>query len=204
MLGMRSARLTFSSAVILSLAWSLAACKSSTNQQPVPDPTFATAGSGAAPASSTAALDAPMSAAPAGSAAIPGVPAIANATALTVRPVVAAGTGPAPTDLVIRDLVVGTGTVVDTTATVNLKYVGTLYVNGTVFDASWGKAANNEATFPLNGVIPGFAQGLVGMKVGGRREIVIPPALGYGSTASGSIPANSTIVFVVDMESTTG
>ncbi len=116
---------------------------------------------------------------------------------------IAAGTE-APTGLVVRDLVVGTGTTVDSTATVKLKYVGALFTNGTVFDASWGKGAGDSASFALSGVIPGFAQGLVGMKVGGRREIVIPPALGYGASATGSIPANSTLVFVCDMVSTSG
>jgi hypothetical protein len=188
----------------------LAACSSSsTNSGPVQDPTFAAGSATTTPtaAAPTAISAGPVSVAPLGNAALPGVPAVTNATNLAIQPVTAAGTGTAPTGLITRDLVVGTGTTVDSTATVVLKYVGTLYANGTIFDASWGKAGEtpaNAASFPLNGVIPGFAQGLIGMKVGGRREIVIPPALGYGSTASGAIPANSTIVFVVDMVSTTG
>jgi peptidylprolyl isomerase len=81
---------------------------------------------------------------------------------------------------------------------VTIRYTGALYSTGQVFDASpW---TNNEpAVFPLNQVVPGFAQGIDGMKVGGRRELVIPPAMGYGSRAQGPIPANSTLVFVVDL-----
>ncbi|HUO47363.1 MAG TPA: FKBP-type peptidyl-prolyl cis-trans isomerase, partial [Acidimicrobiales bacterium] len=77
-------------------------------------------------------------------------------------------------------------------------YVGANYADGKVFDSSWSRG--QAATFPLNGVIPGFAQGIVGMKVGGRRVIVIPSSLGYG--AAGSPPAvapNENLVFVVDL-----
>jgi FKBP-type peptidyl-prolyl cis-trans isomerase len=189
----------------LALAGLLAACSSSsTASAPVQDPTFGASSSAATSASSSAAAPAaPASTAPAGVTDAPGVPAVSGGTDLTKEPKVAAGTD-APSGLVVRDLVVGTGTTVDTTATVNLKYVGALFTNGTVFDASWAKSPGDAASFALSGVIPGFAQGLVGMKVGGRREIVIPPALGYGASATGSIPANSTLVFVCDMVSTSG
>ncbi len=76
--------------------------------------------------------------------------------------------------------------------------MGANYTDGKDFDSSWSRG--QPASFPLNGVVPGFAQGIVGMKVGGRREIVIPPALGYG--AMGQAPAvapNETLVFVVDL-----
>ncbi|HXX89468.1 MAG TPA: FKBP-type peptidyl-prolyl cis-trans isomerase [Acidimicrobiales bacterium] len=126
------------------------------------------------------------------------VPAVANATNLQVAPVVSAGTPPAPTSLVTKDLVVGTGTTAAASNTVVVQYVGANYANGQTFDSSWVRGS--PATFPLSGVIPGFAQGIVGMKIGGRREIVIPPAEGYG--ASGQPPAvgpNETLVFVVDL-----
>ena len=79
-------------------------------------------------------------------------------------------------------------------------YVGVDYTNGKVFDDSPWKSGQ-PVPFPLSGVVPGFAQGIEGMKVGGRREIVIPPALGYG--ADGNPPAvgpNETLVFVVDLK----
>ena len=110
----------------------------------------------------------------------------------------AAGSSPAPTTLVTHDLVVGTGPAAVATNTVEIQYVGTNYADGKVFDSSWSRG--QPTSFPLNGVIPGFAQGIVGMKVGGRREVVIPPALGYG--AAGSPPAvgpNETLVFVIDL-----
>ena len=93
---------------------------------------------------------------------------------------------------------VGTGTVAKATDTVNVQYVGANYTNGKDFDSSWSRG--QPTTFPLNGVVPGFAQGIVGMKVGGRREIVIPPALGYGATGqAGVISPDETLVFVVDL-----
>ncbi len=117
---------------------------------------------------------------------------------------IAAGTGPAPTSLATRDLVVGTGALATATSTVEIQYVGADYATGKVFDSSWARHA--PATFPLSGVIPGFAKGITGMHVGGRREIVIPPALGYGSSgtptgAGGSqaVGPNETLVFVVDL-----
>jgi peptidylprolyl isomerase len=127
-----------------------------------------------------------------------GVPDVANATNLQVAPVISAGTPPAPTTLVTKDLVVGSGATATPTSTVVVQYVGANYANGKVFDSSWSRG--QPATFPLNGVIPGFAQGIVGMKVGGRRVIVIPSSLGYG--AQGSPPAvgpNENLVFVVDL-----
>lgn len=126
-------------------------------------------------------------------------PAVANATNLQVEPVISAGTPPAPTSLVTKDLVVGTGASASASSTVVVKYVGANYADGKVFDDSpWQQGS--PATFPLDQVVPGFAQGIVGMKVGGRRQIVIPAALGYGS--AGSPPAvgpNETLVFVVDL-----
>jgi len=113
------------------------------------------------------------------------VPAVANATDLKVAPVISPGTGTPPTHLITKDLVVGTGAEAKATSTVEVQYVGTIYGTGTVFDSSWKRG--QPATFPLDQVIPGFTQAITGMKVGGRRIVVIPPALGYG--AQGSPPA---------------
>lgn len=125
-------------------------------------------------------------------------PAVSGATDLKTEPVIGPGTPPPPSTLETRDLVVGTGATASASDTVEVQYVGADYATGKVFDSSWSRG--QPTSFPLNGVVPGFAQGIVGMKVGGRREIVIPPALGYG--ASGQPPAvspNETLVFVVDL-----
>ncbi|GAA1207490.1 FKBP-type peptidyl-prolyl cis-trans isomerase [Pseudonocardia alaniniphila] len=145
----------------------------------------------AAPASSAP----PAASAPAPA---PGVPALTgNPTDLTAATQAQAGTGQPPSKLVTQDIVVGSGPAATPADTVDVQYTGTLYSNGTVFDSSWSRG--EPATFPLNGVVPGFAQGIEGMQVGGRRVLVIPPDLGYGNRSSGPIPGGSTLVFVVDL-----
>jgi peptidylprolyl isomerase len=120
--------------------------------------------------------------------------------ALAKKPVVTVPTGPAPTKLVTKDLVVGTGQTVKPGQTVTVNYVGDLYKTGKEFDSSWKNG--QPATFPLTagGVIAGWVQGIPGMKVGGRRELIIPAALAYGKTGRPpTIPPNSPLVFVVDL-----
>jgi FKBP-type peptidyl-prolyl cis-trans isomerase len=108
------------------------------------------------------------------------------------------------TKLQYKDLVVGTGKAPSATSTVTVQYVGVLYANGGEFDSSWG---NGPTQFSLTQVVKGFTYGIGGttgvppMKVGGRRVIIMPSALGYGAQANGQIPANSTLVFVVDLKS---
>jgi peptidylprolyl isomerase len=81
-----------------------------------------------------------------------------------------------------------------------MKYVGALYTTGKQFDASWDRGQDFPFTLGAGSVIQGWDQGLVGMKVGGRRQLIIPPSLGYGDQAQGEdIPANSTLIFVVDL-----
>jgi peptidylprolyl isomerase len=128
---------------------------------------------------------------------------VGNATDLKKKPKISKGSGKAPDNLLIRDLVVGTGQAAVASDSVNVQYVGVLYVNGKEFDSSWSRGPQ-PANFPLSGVVPGFAGGIVGMKVGGRREIVIPAPLGYGSLSQPGIPANSVLVFVVDLVSLGG
>jgi FKBP-type peptidyl-prolyl cis-trans isomerase len=105
--------------------------------------------------------------------------------------------------LVVEDLVVGTGgtAVVGDTLTVN--YVGTL-TNGTKFDSSYDRGTPFVFQVGAGRVIAGWDQGLPGMKVGGKRRLTIPPSLGYGGQANGPIPANSTLVFEVDLVSIAG
>src|SRR5579884_1111428 len=120
--------------------------------------------------------------------------------ALAKKPVVNVPKGPPPTKLVTKDLVVGTGQTVKAGQTVTVNYVGVLYKNGKEFDSSWSR--NQPATFPLTpgGVIEGWVKGIPGMKVGGRRELIIPASMAYGSKGSGTtIPPNSALVFVVDL-----
>jgi FKBP-type peptidyl-prolyl cis-trans isomerase FkpA len=109
----------------------------------------------------------------------------------------------APTDsgtVTIEELVVGTGATAAAGNTVTVNYTG-MFTNGTVFDTSVGRA---PIQFQLGSsqVIPGFSQGIVGMKVGGKRRITIPPSLAYGSAGRPpTIPGNSTLVFEVDLVS---
>lgn len=134
-------------------------------------------------------------AAPAPAAGVP--PLTGTPTDLTTPTQAEAGTGAPPTQLVTQDVVVGSGPAATATSTVDVQYTGTLYADGALFDSSWSQG--EPVTFPLDGVVPGFAQGIEGMQVGGRRVIVIPPELGYGDQNRGPIPGGSTLVFVVDL-----
>jgi peptidylprolyl isomerase len=123
---------------------------------------------------------------------------------LSVEPKIVVPTTPAPTTLVTKNIIVGTGAVAKDDDELSVDYVGALYKNGKVFDASWNHGGPKGVPFPfelgVGAVIPGWDQGVVGMRVGGRRELIIPPSLGYGSTGSGkSIPPNSTLIFIVDL-----
>jgi FKBP-type peptidyl-prolyl cis-trans isomerase len=95
--------------------------------------------------------------------------------------------------LVIEDLVAGTGAAVAAGNRLNVHYVGT-FTNGTTFD-------EGDYSFVLGtgAVIQGWDQGLVGMRVGGERRLTIPPSLAYGAAGKGSIPPDTTLVFVVDL-----
>lgn len=103
--------------------------------------------------------------------------------------------GPAPTELVITDLVVGDGPEAVPGAQVQVHYVGVDFETGEQFDASWDRG--EAITFPLSGLIAGWQEGIPGMRVGGRRQLVIPPALAYGE--SGHRLAGRTLVFVIDL-----
>jgi peptidylprolyl isomerase len=108
--------------------------------------------------------------------------------------------GPAPTDLVITDLIVGDGAEAVAGQNVSVHYVGVAHSTGEEFDASYNRGSVFQ--FPLGGgrVIAGWDQGVQGMKVGGRRQLVIPPHLGYGDRgAGGAIKPGETLIFVVDL-----
>jgi peptidylprolyl isomerase len=127
------------------------------------------------------------------------VPAVQNATDLKKKPVPAAGGRAAPDGLRTRDLVVGSGPTATATSTVNVQYVGVLFQDGKEFDSSW--KSGRPAEFPLTQVVPGFAQGITGMKVGGRRVMAFPGVLGYGEQGSPDvgIGPNAALTFVVDL-----
>ena len=125
------------------------------------------------------------------------------AAPLAVAPAVAA-TQAAPTELKITDAKVGTGAVAKPGEPVTVHYTGWLYVNGAKgkkFDSSVDRG--EPFTFPLGGgqVIPGWDKGVAGMKVGGKRTLIIPPDMGYGAggTPDGTIPPNATLIFDVEL-----
>jgi peptidylprolyl isomerase len=126
------------------------------------------------------------------------LPAVSNSKDLAVKPSVSPGKPPAPATLQTHDLVTGSGATATAASTVSVRYLGVNFADGKEFDSSWS-SGKQPVDFPLSSVIPGFAQGIVGMQVGGRREIVIPPSLGYGAQGSGPIGPNETLVFVVDL-----
>ena len=102
------------------------------------------------------------------------------------------------TGLKAEDIVTGTGQEAVTGSTLTVNYKGTL-LNGTQFDSSYDRGQPFTFVVGAGQVIAGWDQGLVGMKVGGKRRLTIPPELGYGSQAAGTIPANSTLVFEVEL-----
>jgi FKBP-type peptidyl-prolyl cis-trans isomerase FkpA len=105
--------------------------------------------------------------------------------------------------LVIEDLVVGTGATAAAGDLVTVNYVGTL-TNGTKFDSSYDRGQPYSFQVGAGQVIAGWDQGVPGMKVGGKRRLTIPPSLGYGGQANGPIPANSTLVFEIELVSIAG
>jgi peptidylprolyl isomerase len=180
-------RRTFSPLVLVGIVAGLAGCGSSKAPGVVQAPSGSSTGSTAAattPATPTTAATTPKPPSP-----------------LSKKPVVSVPAGPSPNKLVVKDLITGTGQAAKTGSKVTVNYVGVLYNGGKEFDSSW-KTGQPFAPFQLGqgSVIPGWDQGLVGMKVGGRRELIIPPSLGYGKTGSPpTIPPNATLVFVVDL-----
>lgn len=119
---------------------------------------------------------------------------------LSKEPKVTPPSGAAPTKLVTKELIAGTGAEAKAGDTVTVNYVGVLYKGGKEFDASWKR--NEPFSFSLGKgqVIKGWDQGIPGMKVGGRRELIIPAALAYGAAGSPpTIPPNAPLIFVVDL-----
>jgi peptidylprolyl isomerase len=123
-----------------------------------------------------------------------------TATPVATKPDVTVPKGKLPKTLVKKDLKVGDGPEAQAGQTVSVQYVGVSAANGREFDASWDRGEPFSFQLGAQQVIPGWDQGVAGMKVGGRRELVIPPKLAYGP--QGSPPAigpNETLVFVIDL-----
>ena len=119
---------------------------------------------------------------------------------LSKEPTATPPAGPAPSKLVTKEIIAGTGPEAKAGSAVTVNYVGVLYHGGKVFDASWKRSETFPFTLGKGQVIPGWEQGVTGMKVGGRRELIIPSALAYGAKGSPpTIPANEPLVFVVDL-----
>ncbi len=134
---------------------------------------------------------------------------VKGATDLKGYPVVTSKGSGDPKNIEVKDLVVGKGAAATPTSSVVVQYYGVLYKNGTYFDSSWKRG--EPAPFSLTQVVKGFTYGIGGekgvppMKVGGRRIIIVPSALGYGKTGQPpTIPANAPLVFIVDLKSISG
>lgn len=103
-----------------------------------------------------------------------------------------------PDGLKVEDEKIGTGAAVKSGDTISINYLGTL-TNGEKFDSSYDRGQPFETQIGVGQVIKGWDEGVIGMQVGGKRRLTIPPDLGYGSQAQGPIPANSTLIFEVEL-----
>ncbi len=118
------------------------------------------------------------------------------------KPEISVPAGEPPTSLVIEDLLLGDRSEATSGVQVTVDYVGVSWSTGAEFDASWNRGEEFSFNLGAGMVIPGWDQGVAGMKVGGRRQLIIPPAMAYGPTgAGGAIGPNETLIFVVDLRS---
>ena len=102
------------------------------------------------------------------------------------------------TDLRIEDIKQGTGSAVAAGDTITVNYIGTL-LDGSKFDSSYDRNQPFTTQIGVGNVIEGWDQGLLGMKVGGKRKLTVPPSMGYGSQPAGSIPPNSVLIFETEL-----
>jgi peptidylprolyl isomerase len=191
-LSLRSGALV--TAIVLAGALGLAACSSSPSNS-ASNTTTTAGGSGSGPSTTvTAPPGSPLNAI----AAIPAADRSPAGTAGTA-PTVTVPSGTPPTTLESADLITGTGKAAASGDTVQVQYVLATYSSGKVIQSSW---TSQPFSFTLGQgqVIKGWDEGVVGMKAGGRRELIIPPSLGYGAQSPGpGIAANDTLVFVIDL-----
>ena len=116
---------------------------------------------------------------------------------LATKPEVPKPTGEPPAELVTDDVVTGEGKAARPGDHVTVHYVGVSHSTGKQFDSSWDRGEPVE--FPLARLIPGWQEGIPGMKVGGRRQLVVPPAQAYGAAGGGHRLSGKTLVFVIDL-----
>ena len=127
------------------------------------------------------------------------VPA-ANLKDTKVKPVIGKPSGDPPTELVKEDIVTGKGKTAKKGAQISVQYVGVSFSTGEEFDASWDRGEPFQFALGGGQVIPGWDQGIVGMKEGGRRRLTIPPDMAYGPAgAPPAIGPDETLIFVVDL-----
>jgi len=129
------------------------------------------------------------------------LPKPAAQTDTKTKPTVTVPDGAPPCKLVIQDIKIGTGAEANPSANVTVQYVGVSWSTKAQFDSSWDRGAQ-PVSFPLGQVIQGWQQGIPGMKEGGRRELIIPPDLGYGQSGGPGIAPGETLVFIVDLVKT--
>jgi peptidylprolyl isomerase len=123
-------------------------------------------------------------------------------TDTSTKPTIEVPSGPPPKQLEVKDIVTGDGAAAQVGQELTVQYVGVDYSTGQEFDTSWGDPQPFQFQLGSGQVIKGWDQGIVGMKVGGRRELIVPPKLAYG--AEGQPPAigpNATLIFVLDLVS---
>lgn len=115
------------------------------------------------------------------------------------KPTITVPSGPPPKQLEIKELIKGTGAEAKSGDKVVVQYVLVDYNTGEEIEASWDRGEPFAFTLGVGEVIPGWDKGVVGMKVGGRRQLIIPPSLAYGSQEAGAIAPNSTLIFDIDL-----
>lgn len=115
----------------------------------------------------------------------------------TTKPEIDAPVGEPPLELVSMDITEGDGAEVPPGAVVEVHYVGVDFETGEEFDSSWSRG--ESISFPLQGLVRGWQEGIPGMKVGGRRQLICPPAWAYGPSGGGHRLSGRTLIFVIDL-----
>ena len=119
---------------------------------------------------------------------------------LSKKPTVTPPAGPPPSKLVVKDLIKGTGAEAKLNRSISINNVGVLYHGGKEFDSTWQRGKPSYLFLEKGRQIAGFTEGIPGMKLGGRRELIVPAALAYGAKGvPGKVPPNEPLVFVVDL-----